>query len=373
MTRTNSGGAPITGLNAAAYRIPTDSPEADGTFAWDATTIVVTTVEAGGRSGLGYTYADAAVAGLIGGMLKKAISGKDSFDIPGCWLAMQRSVRNLGRSGLAACAIAAVDNALWDIKARTLDLPLATLLGRCRDTVPIYGSGGFTSYSDAQLCEQLAGWADGDGCRFVKMKIGSEPERDPDRVRQAKAAIGDCELFVDGNGAFSVKQALAFTQACPDADIRWFEEPVTSDDLPGLRLMREGAPDQMDIAAGEYVYTSDDARGMLQAGAVDVLQADVTRCGGITGFLQIGALCEAHHTDLSAHCAPAMHRHVACAVPRLRHLEWFHDHVRIEHMLFDGAPAARNGAIEPDLGRPGHGLTFKRQDAERFRVNGGVS
>ncbi len=370
MTQANTGGAPITGLNAAAYRIPTDSPEADGTFAWEATTLVLAIVEAGGKSGIGYTYADAALTGPISGILKKAIEGHDCFDVPGCWMAMQRSVRNLGRSGLAACAIAAVDNALWDIKARALDLPLASLLGRCRDTVPIYGSGGFTSYSDEQLRDQLAGWVGRDGCRFVKMKIGSEPERDPDRVRQAKVTIGDCELFVDANGAFSVKQALDFTQACAEADIRWFEEPVTSDDLPGLRLMRERAPDQMDIAAGEYIYTSDDARRMLQADAVDVLQADATRCGGITGFLQIGALCEAHHIDLSAHCAPAMHRHVACAVPRLRHLEWFHDHVRIERMLFDGAAVARDGAIEPDLGRAGHGLDFKRQDAERFRVNG---
>ena len=370
MTATNTGGGPITGLHAAAYRIPTDNPEADGTFAWDATTLVVVTVEAGNKSGLGYTYADSSIVALAHGALNKAIDQRDSFDIPGCWMAMQRSVRNLGRSGLAACAISAIDTALWDLKARALGVPLAALLGHCRDRVPIYGSGGFTTYSDTQLREQLSGWVERDGCRFVKMKIGSEPDRDPERVMQAKSAIGDRELFVDANGAFSVKEALDFADACADADIRWFEEPVTSDDLPGLRLMRERAPDSMDIAAGEYTYTSDDARRMLAANAIDVLQADATRCGGITGFLQVGVLCEAHHIDLSGHCAPAIHRHVACAVPRLRHLEWFHDHVRIEQMLFDGAPAARDGAIEPDLGRPGHGLAFKQRDAERFRVNG---
>jgi L-alanine-DL-glutamate epimerase-like enolase superfamily enzyme len=357
-------------LQAAAYRIPTDSPEADGTFAWNATTLVVVHIETDGTSGVGYTYADAAAAALMHNVLKEAISGRDSFDIPGCWMAMQRSVRNIGRSGVAACAISAVDTALWDLKSRTLGVPLATLLGRCREAVPIYGSGGFTSYSDKQLREQLAGWVERDGCRFVKMKIGSDPERDPQRVREAKLAIGDHELFVDANGAFSVKQALKFADACADADIRWFEEPVTSDDLAGLRLMRERAPEQMDVAAGEYIYTDDDARRMLQADAVDVLQADVTRCGGVTGFLHIGALCEAHHIDLSAHCAPALHRHVGCAVTRLRHLEWFHDHVRIEHMLFEGAPIAHDGAIEPDLGSPGYGLTFRRQDAERYRING---
>ncbi len=322
------------------------------------------------ESGFGYTYADASVVALVDGVLGKAIRERDSFDTPGCWMAMQRSVRNLGRSGLAACAISAIDSALWDLKARALDLPLAILLGRCRDRVPIYGSGGFTTYSDQQLRAQLSGWVERDGCRYVKMKIGSEPARDPERVAQAKSAIGDHELFVDANGAFSVKQALDFADACVDADIRWFEEPVTSDDLPGLHLMRERAPDAMEIAAGEYTYTSDDARRMLEADAVDVLQADATRCGGITGFLQIGALCEAHHIDLSGHCAPSIYRHVGCAVPRLRHLEWFHDHVRIEQMLFDGAPVARDGAIEPDPGRPGHGIEFKRKDAERFRLNG---
>ena len=368
----SSSGAPISHLSAGAYRIPTDGAEADGTYRWDATTLVVVNLQAGNASGVGYTYADRAVAALVHGPLKKAIEHLDTFDIPGCWAAMQRSVRNLGRSGLAACAISAVDAALWDLKARALGLPLATLLGRCREAVPIYGSGGFTTYSDAQLTEQLAGWVDRDGCRAVKMKIGSEPERDPKRIAVAKAAIGDRALFVDANGAFAIKQALHVAAECAASDIRWFEEPVTSDDLPGLRLMRRRAPAQMEIAAGEYIYTLDDARRMLEADAVDVLQADVTRCGGVTGFLQIGALCEAHHIDLSGHCAPSMHRHVACAIPRLRHLEWFHDHVRIEQMLFDGAPEARDGAIEPDLGRPGHGLTFKQKDAQRFNVNGGL-
>ncbi len=370
MTLTNSNGPAISHVEAHAYTIPTDSPEADGTLSWDSTTLVVTHISAGGHSGVGYTYADACLTSLIGGLLTKAIEGRDCFDIPGCWAAMQRRIRNLGRSGLAACAIAAVDAALWDLKARALDLPLVTVLGRCRERVPIYGSGGFTSYTDEQLCEQLAGWVENDGCRFVKMKVGSEPARDPQRVMAAKSAIGDHQLFVDANGAFSVKEALTFAEACADADIRWFEEPVTSDDRPGLHLMRQRAPERVEIAAGEYIYTCDDARLMLQADAVDVLQADATRCGGITGFLQVGALGEAHHIDLSAHCAPAMHCHVACAAPRIRHIEWFHDHVRIEQMLFDGAPVARDGCIEPDVGRPGNGLTFKRQDAERFLING---
>ncbi len=358
----------ISGVSAAAYRVPTDAPEADGTFAWDSTTLIVAHVQAGNQTGLGYTYNDASVGALIKSLAKKALEGQDCLDIPARRLAMRRAVRNFGRSGLAACAISALDAALWDLKAKLFDVALATLLGRCHDSVPIYGSGGFTSYTDARLREQLSGWVERDGCRFVKMKIGSEPERDPERARAAKGAIGDAQLFVDGNGAFSVKQALRFVEATRDCDIRWFEEPVTSDDPPGLRLMRDRTPAGMAVAAGEYIFDIDDARVLLAAETVDVLQADVTRCGGISGFLDVGSLCEAHHIDLSGHCAPSLHRHVACAIQRLRHLEWFHDHVRIEHMLFDGAPKPEGGAIRPDLSRPGLGIEFKAKDAEQFKV-----
>ncbi len=367
----DTAGAPIQGLSARAYRIPTDQPEADGTFAWSSTTLVVVRVEAGGQSGLGYTYAHSGAGNLANTVLAEAIRERNSFDIPACWNAMQRAVRNIGRSGVAACAISAVDTALWDLKARSFNVPLVRLLGGARNEVPVYGSGGFTTYTDEQLREQLSGWVERNGCRAVKMKIGSEPERDPHRVLVAKAAIGDRQLFVDGNGAFSVKQALQLIHRCREAEIRWFEEPVTSDDPTGLGQLRALLPGAIEVAAGEYIYTLDDARALLSAAAVDVLQADVTRCGGITGMLSVGALCEAHHIDLSGHCAPSLHRHVACALPRLRHLEWFHDHVRIEQMLFDGAPVASDGLIRPDLGAPGHGLTFKDRDAEKFAIRAG--
>ncbi|HSU07287.1 MAG TPA: enolase C-terminal domain-like protein, partial [Acetobacteraceae bacterium] len=279
---------------------------------------------------------------------------------------MEREVRNLGRRGLAATAVSAVDVALWDLKSKLLDLPLVRLLGAVRDKVPIYGSGGFTNYTDARLAEQLGGWVAQDGCRWVKMKMGRDPLGDRKRVKAARRAIGDAGLFVDANGALAAKRALEFAEHVVGSDVRWFEEPVPSDDLSGLRLLRELVPAPMEVAAGEYHYVLDDMRAMLAAECVDVMQADATRCGGVTGFLAAGTLADAHHIDLSGHCAPSVHLHAACAVPRLRHLEWFHDHVRIEHMLFDGAAVPRNGAIHPDLSRPGLGIALKRQDAERY-------
>ena len=357
---------PIGKLRARAFTLPTDKPEADGTIAWNATTLILVEVSAGNLIGLGYTYAGPSIAALIEFSLAAAIAGLDAMDPQAAWRAMQRAVRNLGREGPAASAISAVDSALYDLKARLLDVPLVTLLGRYRDEIEIYGSGGFTTYSDRELQQQLVDWVSRDGCAFVKMKIGTNPEDDPRRVALAKTAIGEATLFVDANGAYSVKQAIALAARFSDQNVGWFEEPVSSDDLRGLRAVRGRTPAPMEIAAGEYAYTVDYVRDMLEADAVDVQQADVTRCGGVTGFLQIAALCEAFHIDLSGHCAPALHLHVACAAPRLRHLEWFHDHVRIERMLFDGAPVPKAGAIRPDLSRSGNGLVFKSQDAERY-------
>lgn len=358
--------APLERVEARAFRIPTDKPEADGTFAWDSTTLVVVEVYGGGKAGLGYTYSGASIVPLIRTDLSDAIRGLDAFDPQRAWASMQRQVRNLGREGLAATAISAVDAALHDLKARLLNLPLAALLGSYRHTIPVYGSGGFTSYSTGDLERQLGAWVCKDGCAFVKMKIGSHPEKDPERVKCAKRAIGNAQLFVDANGAYTVKEALHLANAFADQDIHWFEEPVSSDDLSGLAAIRRRIPAGIDIAAGEYAYTIGYVRRMLEASAVDVQQADVTRCGGVTAFLKIAALCEAFQIDLSGHCAPALHLHVACAAPRLRHLEWFHDHVRIEQMLFDGAPALKDGVIHPDLTRPGNGLQFREPDAVRY-------
>lgn len=360
--------APIDEVSARAYRIPTDAPEADGTLAWTATTLVVATATAAGRSGLGYSYSHQAAASLINGLLNGVVAGGDAMAVSGAWRAMIRAVRNIGLPGIAAMAISAVDSALWDLKARLLDLPLAVLLGPVRARVPVYGSGGFTSYAVDRLESQLAEWA-GLGLRMVKMKVGSQPDQDAARVAAARRAIGPgVALFVDANGAYDRPQARAMAEAFSREGVVWFEEPVSSDDLAGLGMIRERAPAGMAVAAGEYGYTPWYFRRMLQAAAVDVLQADATRCLGISGFLQIGALCEAFGLPLSAHCAPSLHLHPGCALPRLRHLEWFHDHARIEAMLFDGAALPRDGALAPDAGRPGLGLELKQADAAKWMI-----
>jgi L-alanine-DL-glutamate epimerase-like enolase superfamily enzyme len=359
---------PVERLDVAAYTIPTGRPESDGTLEWDSTTIVVVDVLAGGEHGLGYTYADAAAAQLIDRRLRPVIERSDAMAVAAGWEALIAVVRNVGRPGIAACAISAVDAALWDLKARLLDLPLVRLLGAAREAVPIYASGGFTSYSIDELTEELGGWIAA-GIPRVKMKVGRRPDEDLGRVRAARAAIGpDAELFVDANGAYDREQARGFAEAFARERVSWFEEPVSSDDLEGLRLLRDGTPTGLEISAGEYGYDPWYFRRMLEAGAVDVLQADATRCLGITGFLRAAALAEAHHVPLSAHTAPALHVHACCALSAVRHLEWFHDHVRIERMLFDGAPEPVDGLLRPSTDRPGLGLELKRAEADRHAV-----
>ncbi|WP_029010569.1 enolase C-terminal domain-like protein [Azospirillum halopraeferens] len=358
----------VEAVTAAAFRIPTDAPESDGTLEWDATTLIVVTARGGGTTGLGYGYAHRAAAALIADTLAPRVTGTDALAVPAAWHAMNAAVRNLGRPGLGAMAVSAVDVALWDLKARLLGVPLFALLGAVRRGVMAYGSGGFTSYDDGRLAGQLAGWV-ADGLTAVKMKVGRDPARDEARVALARRAIGDGpDLFVDANGAYGVKQALAMAGRFAAQGVSWFEEPVSSDDLDGLCRLVEGVPPGMEVTAGEYGDGPVYFRRMLEAGAVDVLQPDATRCGGVTGFLRAEALADAFDVPLSAHTAPTLHAHLGCACRRVRHVEYFHDHARIEEMLFDGALRPAGGTLTPDASRPGLGLTFREADARRYAV-----
>jgi L-alanine-DL-glutamate epimerase-like enolase superfamily enzyme len=362
----------VTRLNRPAvsvYTVPTDAPEADGTLAWDSTTVVVAEVTAGGSTGTGWTYGPPAVGAFLDGQLAGLVEGRDALDIPAVHADLCRAVRNAGRPGVAACAISALDLALWDLKARLLDLPLARLLGVAREEVPVYGSGGFTTYHDTHMASQLHGWVHGQHIPRVKIKIGQDwgrsVVRDLTRVRAARHVIGsEAELYVDANGAYTRKQAVRVGQALAEQGVGWFEEPVSSDDLTGLRLVRDELV--CDVTAGEYGYDLPYFARMVTAGAVDCLQVDVTRCGGVTEFLRAAALAQAHGLEVSAHCAPHAHAAVAAAVPNLRHVEWFHDHVRIESLFFDGTLDPQGGTIRP-TDAPGHGLTLRRETAAEYR------
>lgn len=358
----------IKDLKVSAYTVPTDAPESDGSIEWDRTTLVLVEINAGGKMGVGYSYTDVASAFFIEKNLKTIVEGKNAMNIPFMLQSMIHSVRNDGNCGVVSMAISAVDNALWDLKAKLLNLPLVLLLGKVRDDFQIYGSGGFTSYSIDRLQKQLAGWAD-EGITQVKMKIGREPEKDFERVKKAKEAIGkNCALFVDANGAYSIKQALEKARQFAAIGVTWFEEPRPSTDLKGLHFIRGHCPEGMNIAAGEYGYNLPCFERMLNAEAIDILQADATRCGGISTFLKAGNICEAFQLPFSSHCAPSLHLHPGLSLPSFFTAEYFYDHVRIENMLFDGVARPVKGALHADLTRPGLGLEFKHKDARKYMV-----
>jgi len=359
----------VEGLEATAYEIPTEQPESDGTLEWDSTTIIVVEAFNGRERGVGYTYGDRAAATLIESKLAEQVRGADAMRPSAVWAAMRRELRNTGQPGLGSMAISAVDIALWDLKARLLGVALADALPRVRDSVPVYGSGGFTSYDETKLREQLRGWIQS-GMRSVKIKVGRDPEADPARVAFAREVIGpNADLMVDANGAYSLPQALGLAERFAEQEVSWLEEPLSSDDLDGLAELRSRSPGGMAIAAGEYAWSSIECQRLIEAGAVDVLQADVTRCGGITELLHIGGLCSARQVPFSAHCAPAVSSHACCAMDTAEHIEYFHDHVRIESMLFEGVPEPHGGELRPDESLTGLGLTPRRSVLEEYRLD----
>jgi L-alanine-DL-glutamate epimerase-like enolase superfamily enzyme len=361
---------PIERVDVSVYTIPTEEPETDGTFAWDSTTVVVAEPEAEGTIGLGFTYGPRACGTVVRDILEGVVTGRDPMDVAGAWTAMVNAVRNAGRRGIASMAIAAVDSALWDLKGRLLGRSVGSLLGTAREEVPVYGSGGFTSASDERLIEQLGEWVHEQGIPRVKMKVGTawgtREDRDLHRVSIARKAIGpDAELFVDANGGYGRKQAIRMARAFASEGVTWFEEPVSSDDLEGLREIRDLI--DLDVAAGEYGYDLVYFERMASAGAVDVLQADVSRCAGITEWLRVAAVAAAHGFQISGHCAQSLHVHPAASIPNLRHLEHFHDHARVDRLLFEGVLDPTGGSLHPDLSRPGLGLDLRRADAERYK------
>jgi L-alanine-DL-glutamate epimerase-like enolase superfamily enzyme len=374
MATVTRGTVPIESITVHAFEFPTDGPdgqEQDGTLTWSSTTLILVEARAGGHTGVGYTYGEVSTALLAESKLADVVTGMDALAPPAAWRQMSVQLRNAGQPGIGAMALSATDVALWDLKARLLGQPLHRVVPSFRNEVPIYGSGGFTNYPVPRLVEQIRQWAEL-GLPRMKIKTSRDPRADPTRLAAVRKEAGDAvDLLTDANGALNRKSALYWADRfAGEWGVCWLEEPVSSQDREGLRLLRDCGPAGLDIAAGEYGYVLPDFAALLNAGAVDCLQADVTRCGGITGLLQVGGLAEAHQMDLSGHCAPAVSAHALCGVPHVRHLEYFHTHVRIESLAFDGTLSPEGGALHPDPGRPGLGLDVKWVDVEPYRVHG---
>jgi L-alanine-DL-glutamate epimerase-like enolase superfamily enzyme len=369
MSIATEAGARIDKVEVSAYEIPTATEqESDGTLVWHSTSVVLVHVSCGEHTGLGYTYCHPAAGRVVEAKFAQLLEDADPLMPQQVWTRMQVEARQLGHAGIAAMAISAVDVALWDLKAKLLDVCLADALPRFRESVPIYGSGGFCNYSDEQLREQVAGWSAA-GFRSMKIKVGRDKPRDPARVALVREVAGpEAELMVDGNGAYASDEALHWAGCFREHGVTYFEEPVSSQDLEGLAELHRRAPAGMAIAAGEYGWNLPYFQRMIDARAVHILQADVTRCGGITNMLRVDGLCKARNLRFSAHCAPGISAHACCGMETVVHVEYFFDHYRIESLLFDGTLDPHDGLLTPDRSRPGLGIELKQADARRYEV-----
>ena len=353
-------------------RDPDRRPESDGTLEWDSTTVVVVEARAGGETGIGYTLRRRRRRRTL---VRRRARVESSRAATPCASAthgwpMGRGVRNAGRPGIG------FDGGLGRRHRAVGPEGAAARRRRCRparsgahEAVPIYGSGGFCTYS-LTGSESSSAAGSTQGIPRVKMKrrraTRTRTRRGSTRCARRSATRPTCMSTPTARCAR--KQALAWAERFRgEWGVSWFEEPVTSDDLEGLRLLRDRGPAGLDVAAGEYGYVLADFRNLLDAGAVDCLQADVTRCGGITGCCtSAGCATPARSTSRrTARRAVGPRLHRACG--HLRHLEYFHDHVRDRaHAVRRSRSTRVDGGLRPDRSAPGLGLELKQADAEHY-------
>jgi L-alanine-DL-glutamate epimerase-like enolase superfamily enzyme len=352
----------------AAIRVHLVSAPVEGGFA-DATRkveslgfVIVRVITAGGQEGVGITYHEVggeATAELIRRNIAPRLTGRDPLATEVIWQELFHYLRGVGRKGLTYCALSAVDIALWDLKGKILGLPVYKLLGGNRTHVPVYASGGWTSYSDDELVAEASGMV-ARGFTALKLKVGfnggADLRCDVERVRKVRDAVGpQIRLMVDANNSFDAARAVQLANRIREYDIFFFEEPVLADDIPGLARFKRGT--DIPLATGEHEYTKFGVRDLLLSEAVDVLQVDATRVGGYTELLKCAALAQAWNVKLAPHAMELVHLHFAAAASDALFLERLLIFEGITEKVFPNAPVPVGGMIEvPDL--PGLGLAL---------------
>lgn len=315
-----------------------------------------------GLEGLGVTYHEVggeAVREIIRRNMAPKLIGRDPLESEALWHEFFHYLRGVGRKGVSFCALSAVDVALWDLKGKIAGLPLHRLLGGNRTRVPVYASGGWTSYSDEQLVEEMRGMV-ARGFRMVKFKVGyaggTDIRRDALRVRKVREALGpEIRLLVDANNCFDAATAVQLANRIREFDVMLFEEPVFADDIPGLSRFRRGT--DIPLATGEHEYTRFGVRDLLLAEAADYVQADGARAGGYTEMLKIAALTQAWNVRFAPHAMENLHLPLVAALPNAPFLERLLMFEDITARVFKGAAVPVDGHMEvPET--PGLGLAL---------------
>ncbi|MFN8998909.1 MAG: mandelate racemase/muconate lactonizing enzyme family protein [Betaproteobacteria bacterium] len=358
----------IAQVRAGHYRIPlpttlTDSTHGEMTH-FELVTARIT--DSDGAEGTGYTYTvgtnGSAIHATIATDLAPLLTGARADCIEALWQRMWWHLHYGGRGGAATMAIAAVDIALWDLKARRLGQPLWTLLGGFDARVPCYAGGIDLWFSlDALLAQTDGNLAK--GFRAIKMKVGRPRlSEDVARVNAMRQHLGpDFPLMVDANMRWSPDEAIRAARALQPAQPVWLEEPTIPDDIAGnARVVREGG---LPVATGENLHTVHEFHNLIHAGAVTFPEPDVTVVGGVTGFMKVARIAEAANLPVTSHGAHDITVHCLAACPNRSYLEahgfgldrYIAEPLRIE----DGF------AVAPD--RPGHGISFDWEGLEGLR------
>lgn len=315
-----------------------------------------------GLEGIGVTYHEVggeATRELILRNMAPKLMDRDPLENEAIWQEFFHYLRGVGRKGLMYGALSAIDIALWDLKGKIVDLPLYRLLGGNRTKIPVYASGGWTSFSDDQLVDEMKGMV-AQGYKMVKFKVGVEGgtniRRDVERVRKVREALGpNIELLVDANNCFDAATGVQLANRIREYDIFLFEEPVFADDIPGLARFKRGT--DIPLGTGEHEYTKFGVRDLLMHDAVDIVQVDGARVGGYTELLKTAALTQAWNVRFAPHAMENIHLNLAGAVPNLLFLERLMMFEDITAKTFKNAPVPVNGFMEiPDL--PGLGLSL---------------
>jgi L-alanine-DL-glutamate epimerase-like enolase superfamily enzyme len=312
-----------------------------------------------GLEGIGLTYHEVggeATRSLIQYDIAPKIIGRDPMDTEVIWNELFNYLRGVGRKGLTFCAISAVDIALWDLKGKILDLPLYRLLGGGRTKVPVYASGGWTSYDDDELVAEMQDMV-GQGYTHIKFKVGVDgamnPQRDALRVRKVREAVGpEVRLLLDANNCWDAATAVKFANIVREYDIFLFEEPVLADDIPGLARFRRGT--DIPLATGEHEYTKFGVRDLILAEAADIVQVDGARAGGFTEMLKIAAMTQAWNLKIAPHAMEHMHLHLVSVAPNALFLERLRLFENVTNAVFIDPPMPVAGHMdipqEPGLG-----------------------
>ncbi|MCK8784186.1 mandelate racemase/muconate lactonizing enzyme family protein [Roseomonas sp. NAR14] len=281
--------------------------------------------------------------------------GRDAGHIANFWARAWKDINFLGHKGVTVAGISAIDGALWDALGKSLGQPLYRLLGGAQDRVPAYHSGGlWLSRSVPELVEEAQGFV-AQGFRAIKMRLGSpDPATDIARVRAVRMAIGPgIRLMADANQGQTEAQAIRLGRRLEEFNLTWFEEPLPAWDLDGLA--RVAAALDTPIASGETEYTRYGFRRMLELRSADILMPDLQRVGGVTEFMRVGHMAEAHDVPVSSHLFPETSLQVLGALSNatfLEYMPWF------SRLYNEALEFADGHALVPE--RPGWGFTFDR-------------